>query len=589
MAEFSSFVITNKGQALMAKLIAHQGTCNFTKIRTSSRAYTDAQLLSLTSLADVKQTCDISSITRVNNTSVRIQGAVNNSSLSTGYTVNTIGLYANDPDEGEILYSVARATTPGYMPPFNGITSSGIIFDFVVTVGNAEQVTVTISPAAVATQADITVINAKISDIKGFIGYTEDDIYGVEVDFTNKVFTRLGAAVGKTPGADFDGVNAFGGRKRCIVTDGGVVLAYYGETGYVEGGKLTQAITIGETTYAIGTAVQVMVEQPKFYYKVVPIKLEKNANGKGFHMRKGRYYVSDTMKEGFKLHPAFICDGKENDKIYLSAYEACAFDTSGGSYILNDGAFASAEDKLSSIAAAKPISGNGHTFTRGTGRTMAANRGTGWTQVSIQSISATMLLFLVEYAYLNTQNKLGVGVTNKTDDGSTNMAELTGATTNLGNASGSVTNENGYNVPSYRGEENWYGNIYKWIDGINLKNNDGSVKIADHSFADNSEASPYADAGITYAAANGYIKAFGYNEEFDWLFITSEIGGDSSLPVGDYYYQDRQNTGWRVALLGSSWTYGGYSGGFYWLLSNGSSTSNRYIGGRLLYVPNRAS
>lgn len=588
MAEFSSFVITNKGQALMAKLIAHQGTCNFTKIRTSSRAYTDAQLPSLTSLADVKQTCDISSITRVNTTSVRIQGAVNNSSLSTGYTVNTIGLYANDPDEGEILYSVARATTPGYMPPFNGITSSGIIFDFVVTVGNAEQVTVTISPAAVATQADITVINAKISDIKGFIGYTEDDIYGVEVDFTNKVFTRLGAAVGKTPGADFDGVNAFGGRKRCIVTDGGVVLAYYGETGYVEGGKLTQAITIGETTYPVGTAVQVMVEQPKFYYKVVPIKLEKNANGKGFHMRKGRYYVSDTMKEGFKLHPAFICDGKENDKIYLSAYEACAFDTSGSTYILDDGAFASAEDKLSSIAAAKPISGNGHTFTRATGRTMAANRGTGWTQASIQSISATMLLFLVEYAYLNTQTKLGAGVTNKAS-GSGNESELTGATTNLGNASGSVTNENGYNVPSYRGEENWYGNIWKWIDGINIHNDNVSVYIADHSFADNTDATPYEDAGINFSRTEGYIKAFGYNEPFDWLMMTSEVGGDSSLPVGDYFYTDAQNNGWRVAGLGGGWDSSGYAGGFCWYLDSSSGSSSRYIGGRLLYVPNRAS
>ena len=79
-----------------------------------------------------------------------------------------------------------------------------------------------------------------------------------------------------------------------------------------------------------------MVEQPKFYYKVVPLKLEKVVDGKGFHMRKARYYVSDTKKAGFKLHPAFIHDGKEKNFIYLSAYEGSVFDVSAGQYILND-------------------------------------------------------------------------------------------------------------------------------------------------------------------------------------------------------------------------------------------------------------
>ncbi|WP_202946828.1 hypothetical protein, partial [Rhodanobacter spathiphylli] len=122
---------------------------------------------------------------------------------------------------------------------------------------------------------------------------------------------RLAGAVGKNPGADFDSINAFGGRKRCILTDDGVVLAYYGEPGYSETGKTTVEITKNSVTYPVGTIVQVMVEQPKFYYKVVPLKLEKIQDGIGYHLRKARYYVSDYPKPGFKIHPAFVRNGVE--------------------------------------------------------------------------------------------------------------------------------------------------------------------------------------------------------------------------------------------------------------------------------------
>lgn len=71
----------------------------------------------------------------------------------------------------------------------------------------------------------------EISDLQAFIGYTDDAIFGVEVDFVNKAFTRLAGAVGKTPGASFDSVKAFGGRRRCNLTNDGTVVAYHGEAG----------------------------------------------------------------------------------------------------------------------------------------------------------------------------------------------------------------------------------------------------------------------------------------------------------------------------------------------------------------------
>lgn len=597
MSEFRQLIITNKGQSLMAKLIAGKANVTFTKVAASTTTYNDSQIPALTALSNIKQQVAVSKATRINSVAVQVDAAMENSALTTGYYMNSIGLYANDPDDGEILYAVAGANVGAYMPPYNGITVSGVYLKLVTTVSNASNVSMTVDPAAVATVGDINALQAEITDIQSYIGYTDADIYGVEVDFKNKKFTRLAGAVGKTPGDAFDDVKAFGGRRRCNVTDDGRVAAYYGEAGFSTTGKLTQAVDrnpVGTESpnenleFSAGTIVQVMVEQPKFYYKVVPLELEKIQAGKGFHMRKARYYVSDTMKAGFKLHPAFIKDGKEKNFIYLSAYEGCTYDTSASAYKLNDAQDVDwTNDVLASIANAKPTSGltqNG--ATRNGFRTIAAKRGSGWSQQTIQSVAATQILFLVEYASFNIQEKLGAGVTTKADDGATSMTEITGATTTLGNKSGQVINTNGWTVVSYRGEENPFGNICKLIDGINVYNMyEGSVYIADHGFKDNTNAAPYSDAGITFCGSNGYVSAFAYNEGFDWSFIASEVLGNSLLPVGDYFWQDKEYNAYSVAVLGGNWSIGSYSGLFCLDVNSTSGARSRAVGGRLLYVP----
>ena len=603
MAEFNKLTITNKGQALMAKLIAGKTTVEFTKVSSSTNVYTEAQILALTSLANIKQTVKISKITRTNNVAVQIEAAMENSNLTSGYNMNSIGLYAKDPDEGEILYAVASVTTTdkgAYMPPFNGLSVSGAFLKLTTTVSNSNNVSLTVDQAATATVGDIVDLQKQISDLQAFIGYVDDHIFGVEVDFTNKKFTRLAGAVGKTGGNAFDNVHCFGGRKRCNVTDAGKVVAYYGDAAFTTTGVLTQAVTIesgrNAGTYPVGTKVQVMVEQPKFYYKVVPLLTDIITEGEnhGHHLRKARYYVCDKPEPGFKLHPAFIRNGKEHDYIYRGAFEGSLYDTSASAYILDDAQVADfTNDMLCSIASAKPMSGLTQNLTRANTRKLAQKRGTGWELDYMASISATQLLMLIEYATFNLQSAIGNGAVSKTDDGATNMAENTGATISLGNASGVVVNANGIQIVSYRGEENDWGDIWEWKDGGNIKNPTpfadgqyGNLYVADHGFADNTDASPYEDTGIHPAYGEGYISAFGYNENYDWLFIPTEYKGNSSTPVGDYCWN--KNPGWRVARLGGAWYYGSAAGAFCWALVTDASDRTRTIGGRLVYVPDAA-
>ena len=600
MAEYSKLVITNDGQALMAKMIAGSGNIDFTKICSSSTQYQENQLQSLTALSNIKQTTLVSKVSRTNNVAIKVEAAFSNVDITTGYYMRTLGLYAVDPDKGEILYAACIETSNNcYMPPYNGVTVSAAYIQLYTTVGNADSVSLEVNPGAYATIGDIQELEAEIADLKAFVGYTDGDIYGVEVDFKNKKFTRLAGAVNRTPGEGFDNILCFGGRKRCNLTNDGRVAAYYGEAGFSTTGKLTQAVDRNPAgaenpdaslQFASGTIVQVMVEQPKFYYKVVPLEIEKKK--KGGITRKVRYYVSDTPKAGFKLHPAFIENGNENEKIYLAAFEGSLYDSSASTYILDDSQVADfAADLLCSIANAKPLSGLTQNATRANVRKLAEKRGSGWEQAYIATASASQMLMLIEYASFNMQSAIGQGAVNKTDDGSSNMAEATGVTINLSNASGTASNANGVQFVSYRGEENFWGNIWGWIDGINeymdATTHEGTIYIADHSFADDTGTGAYEDAGIIAVYGNGYVSAFCYSEKYDWLFIPGELLGNTALPVGDYCWNG--NTGWRVTLLGASWAYGLYAGAFCWRLDIASSSRYRYFGGRLVYVPSKAA
>ena len=127
-----------------------------------------------------------------------------------------------------------------------------------------------------------------------------------------------------------------------------------------------------------------MVEQNKFYYKVVPLKLEKQLDGIGYHLRKALYMISDNYVEGFKPHPRFVLpDGREIDKVYLSAFEGSGYDVSALQYILDDSQILDFNtDKFCSIANAKPASGLAQSLIRANIQKLCTNRGNGWAIVT---------------------------------------------------------------------------------------------------------------------------------------------------------------------------------------------------------------
>ena len=101
-------------------------------------------------------------------------------------------------------------------------------------------------------------------------------------------------------------------------------------------------------------------------------------------------------------------------------------------------------------------------------------------------------------------------------------------------------------------------------------------------FSDNKD--DYISTGFSSATESGYAKAFGYSEDCDFTYITSQVGGDSSKPVGDYYYVNMSNNTY-IALLGAHWIYGAFAGLFCWGLTYVASDRTCNVGGRLCRKP----
>ena len=436
-----------------------------------------------------------------------------------------------------------------------------------------------------------------VADIRAYLGITADDIVGIQVDYKNKTFKRLAGAANLTKGSDFDKFTMFGGRKRCNVADDGSIVAWYGDADYKEDGSMGQ----------------VMVYQPKFYYLVCPVEYDPIDTGIGYHLRKANYYVSEKPRAGFRLHPAFYdASGNEIDYFLTSAYEGSIYDASASAYLLNDEqVMNTGEDKFSSIAGARPASGSSQNLTRPNIEAMAQNRGTNWHGDLIKQVSAEQMLMIIEMGMMNLQTAIAQGVVSLPwttgSDTTSSYAAATGSTASLGNGTGraekTTTYEGGvakeYTVDGktsvcWRGKENFWGNIWKFVYGINIWGNGkmggGQPYIcSDFSFAESKNSGNYEPAGFTVTNANGYISAMGYSTACDWLFIASECLGNSSLPAGDYTYITVNLNGYRIARLGGAWNSGGVAGGFYWYLNSGVGGRSRDLGGRLVYIPTRDS
>ena len=403
-----------------------------------------------------------------------------------------------------------------------------------------------------------------------------DEPLGLEIDYVNMTYTRLGQAANLSAGADFDQFTMYGGRKRCTVADDGTIIAFYGDDNFVED----------------GSNGQVMVYQPKFYYYRKPVSF-KVVNGMKI-IEKEEIYISETPRTNFKLHPAFINDDNESlDYILYSAYEGCSYDPTTDYYNINDGAVNFTTDQLSSIVGARTISGIGKLLNVTNAELLASNRGTNWHISALRALSATQILMLIEFGTLNMQMALEKGYV-MINQFNNNYSCLTGSTSLLGNQTGAaqksingLTKENssvpGQRAISYRGQENPWGNIRKLLCDV-------SIEKSGYATINNKYSKEFTDILATapkLPSNSNYISGFSYiNNSYDWLFIPGECqNGNSAIPVGDTLLIASPLTDTMALSYGGGWSSGDESGIFHYGATLKLGAAAPGVGARLIYIP----
>lgn len=169
MGTYNSAVITNGGQSMIAQAVVG-ASLEFTTIKTSSYAYpAGTNLATLTTISGIKQSKDITSATVYNSRIIKISAAVDNTGISTAYTINTIGIYAKVGSSAESLFAVVTASAADTMPAYDSKPYS-YIYEISLTMQNAANVTVTVNAAGLVNVTDLNAakveIQGEIADLK---------------------------------------------------------------------------------------------------------------------------------------------------------------------------------------------------------------------------------------------------------------------------------------------------------------------------------------------------------------------------------------------------------------------------------------
>lgn len=346
--------------------------------------------------------------------------------------------------------------------------------------------------------------------------------------------------------------------KRCLLTDAGAVNYYLHpmDSRFKADGSTASVLT--------GADGQVMVEIPKFWVYT-------------FSMNDTHYWmISDKAKAGYTVHPAFVKNGVEVDYRYYSAYEGSV---SGG--------------KLQSVSGQYPVTNQTRSYFRG----VAVARGTGWRQLDFWLHQAVLMLAAIEYKSwdFRAADKMTAGRTGLSGGGWTNGSYIwtSGLSNTLGNRTGGVSN-GGTNYStdfmSYRGIENLFGHIWKFVDGLTVDATANNTSSPIPFWVTNNQAY-FADTGSTGMTLLGNMPNIGSTNEgytaalvanlTAGAMIPASVGASSTTKLRSYYWQYSANSnGWRAAYVGAAAVDGARAAPLTLLVSDPSSLVAVSIGAR---------
>lgn len=166
---WANAVITQKGLALQAKLIEGT-TLQITEVQIGAGYVTPGLLMQQTAVSDPKKTIQqVDGIGYPEEGKCSIKISITNDDVNTGYTAKQVGIYATDPDEGKILYFIAQAenNTGTVVPSNTEMPGFSAEWTFYFQYGNADNVSVIVSPSNTVSRTEMTEYVEEHTDPKG--------------------------------------------------------------------------------------------------------------------------------------------------------------------------------------------------------------------------------------------------------------------------------------------------------------------------------------------------------------------------------------------------------------------------------------
>ena len=171
MAKFNGFILTEKGRELLAKGLAGE-TITFTKMAIGDGTSLTSER-ERTALVNQITTLPILNINVKRNGTCEINALLTNKSVTTGFYIKELGIFAHGNDNVETLYAYNISTSPDFVPPFSANNVVEIEYVDTIIVDRVTNVTAVIDPS-------ITYITKKYADENYLEGSRLGEILGLE-------------------------------------------------------------------------------------------------------------------------------------------------------------------------------------------------------------------------------------------------------------------------------------------------------------------------------------------------------------------------------------------------------------------------
>lgn len=145
MAKFKGFILTEKGRELLAKGLAGE-TITFTKMAIGDGTTATSER-EMTALVNQITTLPLLNVDTKGNGTCEINALLTNKSVTTGFYIRELGIFAHGNDNVEILYAYNTSANADYLPPFSANNVVEIEYIDTIIVDQVENITATINPA----------------------------------------------------------------------------------------------------------------------------------------------------------------------------------------------------------------------------------------------------------------------------------------------------------------------------------------------------------------------------------------------------------------------------------------------------------